>query len=249
MAPRRKNGNGRLTDHFIERAPIGIAIACLEQRRDPGSLRLVRVNRQAARITDMRVARALGKRVDEHLPEVLDSGLAARLAAAAQGNDVVDLGEIRGAYEPGRYYSVLAFPLPHRCVGVLFDDVTDRRVAARAGRELEERFRLIFEASPVAICVFAAQSGALLDINPRFVELLGYRSQEPLIGQPVWTLGMWTAAGEYEGLITELRAARSIREATVVYRTQGGQVRRALVALELMDAEGEERVLAILWRV
>lgn len=119
----------------------------------------------------------------------------------------------------------------------------------RALEESEERFRKIFEASPVAICLFEARTGQLLDTNPRFLELLGYTRRDALLGRAVTDLGMWAAPSDYTGLVNELWANHSIREATVGYRTASGELRRALVALELIDIAGESRILGLFWRV
>lgn len=249
--PSSASGNppATLSDEFIERAPIGIAIVQLERPGAPGSLRLLMVNEAAGRVADVPLESARGALLGERFPEIVASGLAARIAAVAGADGIVDLGVIPGVYDPTRFYAVRAFPLPQSSVGLLFDEVTERRAVMRALEESEERFRKIFEASPVAICVFAADRGALLDVNRRFLELLGYAQREMLVGRAVTSLGMWSATGEYEGLLNDLRTMRSIREATVVYRTAGAQVRRALVALELIEIGGEQRVLALFWRV
>lgn len=127
-------------------------------------------------------------------------------------------------------------------------DVTEDARALQALGESEQRFRRIFEASPAAICVFEPASGRLIDVNPRFVELVGYGSSAALVGKRIDSLGMWTEQDEFPRLMDRLREARSLRETTVTYRTYGGQVRRALVALELIDADGEERALGLFLR-
>lgn len=127
-------------------------------------------------------------------------------------------------------------------------DITEDERAVHALRESEERFRKIFEGSPIAICVMDATAGRLVDANPRFVELLGYGARSAMLGRTVSSLGMWTEPGEFGRLAEELARERSIRETTVFYRTYGGQVRRALSALELVEIQGRESILAMFWR-
>lgn len=251
MTPFSAGGNpgGTLSDEFIGRAPIGIAIVQLERTGEPSSLRLLMVNEAAARVADVPLEGARGALLGERFPEIVASGLAARIAAVAGADGIVDLGVIPGVYDPNRFYAVRAFPLPQSSVGLLFDEVTERRAVMRALEESEERFHKIFEASPVAICLFAADTGELLDVNRRFLELLGFDRRETLRGRVVTSLGMWSASGQYDALVQDLRTVRSIREVTVAYRTAGAQVRRALVALELIEIAGEQRVLALFWRV
>jgi PAS domain S-box-containing protein len=136
---------------------------------------------------------------------------------------------------------------PLQLVG-LCRDITEDARAVRALEESEQRFRKIFEASPAAICVFDPASGRLRDANPRFVELVGYGSSAGLVGKRLDALGMWSERDEYLRLIENLREARALREITVTYRTFGGQVRRALVALELIEIDGQESALGLFWR-
>ena len=127
-------------------------------------------------------------------------------------------------------------------------DITEDARAVQQLEESEQRFRKIFEASPAAICLFELDNGKLVDVNPRFVELLGYGSSATLVGKPLDLLGMWTEPGELARLADTLRRQRSVREMTLTYRTFGGQVRRAVVALELIEIEGQQRALALFWR-
>jgi len=136
---------------------------------------------------------------------------------------------------------------PVQLVG-LCRDITEDARARQQLEESEQRFRKIFEASPAAICVFDLEQGKLIDANPRFVELVGFGSGTALIGKRLESLSMWAEQGELARLVATLRQQRSIRETTVTYRTYGGQVRRALAALELIEIDGQQRALALFWR-
>ena len=77
--------------------------------------------------------------------------------------------------------------------------------------------------------------------------MLGLGSAAQIMGKSLDDFGFWD--GEYEPLVEQLRMQHSMREAAVTFRTFGGQVRRALVALELFEAGGAEYILGIFWRV
>jgi len=237
----------RLTSEFFERAQIGMAIVCLEDAALPASLRIVAFNPAAAQHSNVPTA-AAGKRIDIDYPEIAATEFPALVNEVLRSGEARDLGEGPSVYAPDRIVRVKAFPIPPDCVGLVFEDVTDARHSERTLRETEERYRKIFEASSAAICVFDAGSGALLDGNPRFVDMLGLGSAAQLIGKPLETFGMWTGDGEYAALLAQLERERSIREAVVTFRTFGGQVRRSLVALELIEIEGRARVLGLFWR-
>jgi len=225
-----------------------MAIVRLEDPDNPTSLRIVAVNPAAAHASDVPTA-AVGKRLDQDFPEIVRTAFAALVGEVMQSGVPKDLGEGPGVYSPDRHFMVKAFPVAPACVGLIFDDITERKKSERAQRESEQRYSKIFDASPTAICVFDPDTTALIDVNPRFVDLLGHGSSAQLIGKPLETFGIWTGDGEYRRLLNDLRESRSLRETSVTYRTYGGQVRRGLVALELIEIEGRECVLGIIWRV
>ncbi|NLE95706.1 MAG: PAS domain S-box protein, partial [Dehalococcoidia bacterium] len=57
-------------------------------------------------------------------------------------------------------------------------DVTQLREAARALRESEERFRAVFESSPIGIALVDTSTQRLVQANRSFLDLVGYSSTE-----------------------------------------------------------------------
>lgn len=246
-APKMSTRQPSLAEEFFQLAPLGMAIVHREDRENPASLRIVALNRAAKTAAD--VPAAAGKRIDLDFPAVAQTSFPNQVAEVMRTGVAANLGEGPGVYDPRRTYTMTAFPIAPDCVGLLFEDITERRKQERLVRETEQRYRKIFDASTAAICIFEPESGTLLDANPRFVEMLGMGSSAQLIGKPLDSFGFWTGEGEYVALLEHLHRERSIREANVTYRTYGGQVRRALVALELIQVEGLECILGIFWRV
>lgn len=65
-------------------------------------------------------------------------------------------------------------------------DVAEREKAQTALRESEQRLRLINDSSPVGIRI--VQDAKYVYVNPSFVRMFGYETQERIIGLPVETL-------------------------------------------------------------
>jgi PAS domain S-box-containing protein len=250
MTPHRFADITQLAGEFFELAPIGMAIVRLEEPENPASLRILALNPAAHPASDVPTA-AVGKRLDQDFPAIANTPFPGLLADVMRSGRAANLGEGPGTYDPTRQFTLTAFPIPPDCVGLVFEDITERRQQQRRAHESEIRYRKIFEASTAAICMFDARDGKLVDANPRFVEMLGLGSSTQLIGKRLETFGFWSGDGndEYAALLRQLRADHSMREASVTFRTLGGQVRRALVALELFVVEGLEYVLGIFWRV
>ena len=237
-----------LVGEFFQRAPIGLAIVRMEDPQNPASLRIIALNPAATVASDVPTA-AVGKRIDRDFPAIAQTTFPQQIAEVMRSGKPANLGEGPGTYDPARQFTLTAFPIPPDCVGLLFEDITERRKQQRLARESELRYRRIFEASTAAICIFEARQGMLIDANPRFVEMLGLGATSQLIGKHIESFGFWTDSDEYAALLKRLRAERSIREVAVTFRTWGGQARRALVALELFETDTAEYILGIFWRV
>jgi PAS domain S-box-containing protein len=252
MAPHRFAEITQLAEEFFELAPIGTAILRLEDPRNPASFRILALN-PAAQAASY-VAGGVGKRIDEDFPDIAKTPLPGQLAAVMRSGVAASLGERPGQHDPARLFTITAFPIPPDCVGLLFQDITERRKEQRRAHESEVRYRKIFEASTAAICIFNARTGTFIDANPRFIQLLGLGGASQLLGKKIDAFGFWIdgesgSASEYPALLARLRQEHSIREVAATFRTYGGQVRRALVSLELFGVEDEEYILGIFWRV
>lgn len=247
ISPHRFADIAQLAEEFFDLAPIGMAILRIEDPANPASLRILALNPGVQAASDVPTA-AVGKRIDEDFPAIARTSFPGQIAEVIRTGEAMSLGEGPGTYDRARQFTVTAFPIPPDCVGLLFEDITERRKQQRRAHESEIRYRKIFEASTVAICIFDAQHGTVIDANPRFVEMLGLGGPSQLLGKKSETFGFWDG-NEYAALLERLRVERSIREVSVTFRTPSGQVRRALVALEVFEVEGAEYILGIFWRV
>jgi len=252
MSPHRLAEITQLTEEFFELAPIGMAILRLEDPADPASLRIIALNPGAQAAFDVPTA-AVGKRIDEDFPAIASTPFPKQLAEVMRSGVAANLGEGPSQYDPTRLFTVTAFPIPTDCVGLLFEDITERRKEQRRAHESEVRYRKIFEASTAAICIFNAGSGTFIDANPRFAALLGLGGASQLLGKKIDAFGFWSdgegeGGNEYAALLERLRAEHFIREVALTFRTFGGHVRRSLFSLELFEVEGAEYILGIFRR-
>lgn len=110
-------------DAIFAELNMGLLIYHVEDVREIRTARLIYANRRASELTGTDLRRQLGKLIFDAFPHLADT-VVPRLYAevAAQGKShhvgVVDYED--GNVRRGRY-STRAFPMPHDCIGVLFE--------------------------------------------------------------------------------------------------------------------------------
>ena len=126
---------------------------------------------------------AVGRRIEEFLPQLGDRGDSAEALerlAQSTGDTHLDLSarEIRGRRRSGEVFpaelAVSRARLRRRAIFVLcLRDITDRREAERQLRESELRYRMLVDHAPEAILVFDVDAGQYVDANPNAARLFG----------------------------------------------------------------------------
>jgi len=71
------------------------------------------------------------------------------------------------------HFQVSAFPLQGEHFGVIFQDITQRRLSEEALLASESRFRELFHSAPIPLC-FVDKAGRMLNVNQSFIASFGY---------------------------------------------------------------------------
>ncbi|HET9985326.1 MAG TPA: PAS domain-containing protein, partial [Longimicrobiales bacterium] len=165
-----------LLDMIFQQAPIGFAFL-------DHSLRYMRVNERLAEMNGVCAADHLGRAVTEVLPDAPPQVIAAMRSVLDTG---VGITTETGAGGPGRAggrdwwlggYPVRTADGEIIGLGVLVEDITDRKRTEEALRESEARFRTVFEQSAVGIALCDLH-GRFLETNPALQKILGYSADE-----------------------------------------------------------------------
>jgi two-component system sensor histidine kinase/response regulator len=101
-------------------------------------------------------------------------------------------------------------------------DITDRNRVEESLRFSEERYRRLFEAAKDGILILDADTGAIVDINPFLLALLGYKKDE-IIGQKIWDLGFLKDAVINQINFMELQDKEYIRYENLPLQTSEGR--------------------------
>lgn len=120
-----------------------------------------------------------------------------------------------------------------------------RQQAVREAKSGYERFQKIFHATPVATLISTVEDGRLIAVNDAYCAFMG-RSREALIGRTTLELGSWLRREDRTQFVARLTGEHRVREQEIRVRVASGEVRDIAVSAELIDFEGQPRILAIL---
>jgi PAS domain S-box-containing protein len=123
-------------------------------------------------------------------------------------------------------------------------DITDRKRAEEALRRSQERFATIFHASPVAIAITTLPDGRFLDLNDRYLHLIGL-SREEVNGRTSAELGMWVNLDDRQRLVQMMREQGFLHNIEGQLRTPSGEIRHVLIFAEVIELSGELCVLSL----
>ena len=121
-------------------------------------------------------------------------------------------------------------------------DVARCKQTEMALRESEERFSSAFHSSPVPLILTETESGAVLDANRAYCNLVGYSRQE-LMRSTTMKMGIWTAE-ERQKFLHELLAHKRVEELEVSIRTHSGETHTLVISSELIDLNGKQCIIS-----
>ncbi len=98
----------------------------------------------------------------------------------------------------------------------------ERKLAAEALNDSEQRYRRLFEAAKDGILILNAESGTIVDINPFLVNLLGYPIDQ-IREKKVWEIGMFSDKFDSKANFLELQQKEYIRYDNLPLKTSDGR--------------------------
>lgn len=121
--------------------------------------------------------------------------------------------------------------------------ITPLRQTEDALRQSEERFAKAFRSSPAAIVISTLDDGRFIDMNDRWLDLLGYRREE-LLGRTSEEIELWVDPELRIQAMAEIDGKGSFRDIEGKLRTKSGEVRDQLWSAETITVGGQRVLLS-----
>ncbi len=124
--------------------------------------------------------------------------------------------------------------------------LADERLAAtvKALRSSEERYRSVFLTSFDGILINRLGDGACIDVNPRFLEFMGYQRNE-VLGKSSVELGVWVNEDDRKRLYQLLKKSESCHGFEARFRTRSGELKWGQLSASLIEIDGVPSLITI----
>ena len=127
----------------------------------------------------------------------------------------------------------------------IVQDITVRKQAELLLKESEQKFRNIFEFSPVAIAIGDNRDGVLFDVNASWLRLFGH-SNEEVVGKQLGDLGMYLNAGDHHHIIRDLREHGRVSNRQLELKNRAGKTVTVLFSAESISVSDQGNMLLMM---
>jgi len=123
-------------------------------------------------------------------------------------------------------------------------DVSERKLMDDALHQSEKRFTIAFHESPTPTIISSLGDGRYVDVNERFLQMLGYGRDE-VIGLTALELGVWVDPETRVQIVNKLRRNGVVREEPLRLRAKGGEIRDVQASARILRVQDEDLILSL----
>ncbi len=206
----------------------------------PCDYRFLQVNPAFERLTGLKAADIIGKTVHKVLPGI-DPKWIERYGRVALTGESCQFEDYSADMD--RHFEIAAFCPRKGQFAVTFSDVSERKRAAVALRESEEKFAKAFQIPLYAISITHLKNGRFLDVNDAFTSMTGF-TREEFLTNTSFGLKLWVHEENRLHIVTALRAGRPVEGQELMVRKKNGEIITVLFSARLIHLKDEPCVLS-----
>jgi len=123
-------------------------------------------------------------------------------------------------------------------------DITKIKQTEDALRTSERKFWSVFHASPSLMTISVMESGRFIDVNAKWVEVIGYDYSEA-VGKSAADLGVWPSPLTRNRMLSMFNDDGVLANFETRLKTRSGKMRDLLISGVRMHVDGEEALLLV----
>ena len=151
---------------------------------------------------------------------------------------------LRDAYKHYVIVGLLVFAVQALLILALLWQRMRRKRMEAALKKTEEKFRMAFLRSPLAVSINRIQDNTYIDVNETFERGTGW-SRGEIIGRTPFELGLWVDPEKRKDLQRRVVSGMNAQNVEYTFRTKKGQIKTGLGSAELIELDGAECLLAV----
>ena len=144
----------------------------------------------------------------------------------------------------GRLFAQM-FSLVIHNAGIYADAVHQADARTRALRESEEKFRGVFDKSPIPVALISVPEGKLVEVNAAAIAAFGFEDRR-FIGRTTTELGLWKNSEERDNYVALLKSKGSITSYDVTMKNARGEEMEILLSGSIIQIDGQPHTLTSL---
>ena len=125
----------------------------------------------------------------------------------------------------------------------VINEISEQKIAEKALKESEYKFRKIFEVSPDGITLTKVENGEFISINPSYTQIFGYTEDE-IVGKKSIELNLWVDVNDRKIWDDMLMSNGEVKNFESKFRTKSGKIVDCLVSASKIELNGEECILS-----
>lgn len=169
---KKATAQARYYAEIVESIQIGLYVAQVESTGDPETLRCVSANPAAALLTGVPAEEVIGRTVDEVYPGLRKTGVIEMALKVQRTRTPLEIDEFwyGDARVPRSAWQFTIFPVTDDCVGVAFQNVTERKRTEEQARDLQAELAHVTRLSTMG----EMASGLAHELNQPLAAIIAY---------------------------------------------------------------------------
>ncbi len=115
-------------------------------------------------------------------------------------------------------------------------------------KESEERFAQAFKSSPAPQVISDIHTGRIIDVNDRWLKMLGYSRQE-IVGRTSKEIGIWAEPGERDRIVQKVKDYGYFQDEYIEFRTKDNQPVLGLWSAVAINLGGRQVMLSMIYDI